>query len=415
MNRQLYSVRPPKWHARPSNLWARVLKPLRQRRARQHYGLGEVDVQGIDQVKDAVQQGYGVLITPNHPSHADPFAMLAAADHLGDPFYFMTAWQVFRDTHFIGRRVLERHGCFSINREWYDLGAFRRAVDVLQTKSQPLVVFPEGDVYHLNDRTMPFRHGAAVAALLASRRGKRPVVCVPCALNYRFTSDPSDHLDDLTKQLEQRMKSKSDIDMPLAGRIERINVAMLGQHERTYLGSLQSGSLADRTEALVRVILGRLEYRYQIQRSATSTTDRIMRLRQHVLTRQQQVRDESRWARQCPLDLEDLFLAGQLCSYPGDYLANNPSFERLAETLDKLEEDVLGVKTASRRGTRRAVVRFGEPMIVSDYDNLRTAAADLTDAIQSRVQAMLDRFHSRADFRSLPTPHLLQGKRVCRK
>ena len=68
--------------------------------------------------------------------------------------------------------------------------------------------------------------------------------------------------------------------------------------------------------------------------------------------------------------------------------------EQFEKTLDKLEEDVLEVKTASRRGTRRAVVRFGEPIVVSGYDDLRAAAASLTDAIQSRVQGMLDEFHS---------------------
>ena len=40
-------------------------------------------------------------------------------------------------------------------------------------------------------------------------------------------------------------------------------------------------------------------------------------------------------------DLEDLFLVVQLYSYPGDYVAEKPSIERMAETLDKLEEDVL--------------------------------------------------------------------------
>ena len=138
-----------------------------------------------------------------------------------------------------------------------------------------------------------------------------------------------------------------------------------------------------------------------------------MRLRQHVLTSQQRVDNESHQARQCRSDMEELFLAGQLYSYPGDYLANNPSFERLSETLDKLEEDVLGVKTASRRGTRSAVVRFGEPIVVSDYDDLRNAAAILTDSIQSRVQGMLDGFHLGAHVDSLQTPHLPQGSRVC--
>ena len=80
-------------------------------------------------------------------------------------------------------------------------------VDVLQNEPYPLVIFPEGDVYHLNDRTMPFRHGAAVAALLACERGNRPVACVPCALKFRFTSDPSDHLEDLTNKLETHLNT----------------------------------------------------------------------------------------------------------------------------------------------------------------------------------------------------------------
>lgn len=394
MNRQLYSTKAPRWHARPSRMWARVLRPLRERRAAEHYGLKEVDVEGIDHVRSALRQGSGVLITPNHPSHADPFALLVAADRLGDPFFFMTAWQVFRSTHFIGRRVLERHGCFSINREIYDVGAFRRAVDVLQNKSQPLVIFPEGDVYHLNDRTMPFRHGAAVAALLASQRGNRPVACVPCALKFRFTSDPSDHLDDLTKKLERQLNSHLDRDMPLAGRIERIKVAIVEQRELAYFGRVQRGSLSDRTEAMVRVIVGRLEHRYHVHRGAMNPLDRIMRLRQRVLSKLARVAEHPRQAQQCQSDIQELFMAEQLVSYPGDYLSHNPSVERLAETLDKLEEDVLEVKTASRRGTRRAVVRFGEPIVVSGYDDLRAAAASLTDAIQSRVQGMLDEFHS---------------------
>jgi hypothetical protein len=119
-----------------------------------------------------------------------------------------------------------------------------------------------------------------------------------------------------------------------------------------------------------------------------------MRLRQRVLSKLARVAEHPRQAQQCQSDIQELFVAEQFVSYPGDYLSHNPSVERLAETLDKLEEDVLEVKTASRRGTRRAVVRFGEPIVVSGYDDLRAAAASLTDAIQSRVQGMLDEFHS---------------------
>ncbi len=47
--------------------------------------------------------------------------------------------------------------------------------------------------------------------------------------------------------------------------------------------------------------------------------------------------------------MDTVFLIVQLYSYPGDYLLEHPSTERVAETLDKLEEDVLGAAYPSLR------------------------------------------------------------------
>ena len=58
--------------------------------------------------------------------------------------------------------------------------------------------------------------------------------------------------------------------------------------------------------------------------------------------------------RRCEEELEDVFFVVQLYSYPGNYVAQKATVERMAETLDKFEEDVLGRSTATIRGTRRA-------------------------------------------------------------
>ena len=50
----------------------------------------------------------------------------------------------------------------------------------------------------------------------------------------------------------------------------------------------------------------------------------------------------------------------QLYSYPGDYLSEKPSAERMAETVEKFEEDIYGA--ARPKGRRRARVRLGEPI-----------------------------------------------------
>ena len=89
----------------------------------------------------------------------------------------------------------------------------------------------------------------------------------------------------------------------------------------------------------------------------------------------------------------DSFLAVQLYSYPGTYIAENPTVERIAETLDKLEEDVLDQYSATTRGMRSSIVRFGEPIEVPTSKQ-RNLISELTDQIEDAVQAMLDDINS---------------------
>src|SRR4029079_8913830 len=62
--------------------------------------------------------------------------------------------------------------------------------------------------------------------------------------------------------------------------------------------------------------------------------------------------------------LDDLFGVVQLYSYPGDYVSGDPSVERVAETLDKCEENVWQAAQPAVRGRRDVCVRFGEPLPV---------------------------------------------------
>ena len=94
-------------------------------------------------------------------------------------------------------------------------------------------------------------------------------------------------------------------------------------------------------------------------------------------------------------DLEDLHLVTQLFSYPGDYVAQEPSNERIAETLAKFEEDALGVEDATAKTDRRVVVSFGPPVDVSAFvaeasGPARETAGALTVLIEQRIQGQLD-------------------------
>jgi hypothetical protein len=89
--------------------------------------------------------------------------------------------------------------------------------------------------------------------------------------------------------------------------------------------------------------------------------------------------------------MESMFLATQLYSYPGDYLTESPTWERQAETLDKLEEDFLAANYPTSHGRKTVHIRFGEPILLPEGKQAKSMSPDqLTLDLQQRIQAMLD-------------------------
>ncbi len=406
MNRYPLQPRPRRWEARLSPLVIRLARALRRRRAAKRERLIGVEVRGAEIVREAVQRGQGVLITPNHPGHADAYIMFEAADAAGIPFYFMSAWQVFALQGLLGRWLLTRHGCFSVDREGADKEAFRTAVEIVREKREPLVVFPEGEVYHQNDRVTPFREGAAAIALSAAKKATREIVAIPCAIRYHYVDDPMPQMLDLMNRLEEKVLWRPRPDLPLPQRIYRFAEAVLALKEIEHIGQTQEGTLPLRTTMLADHILRGIEGRYAIASPAggsdlgATIPVRVKEARAVALKRLAELEGEGVEGREAASgpsrveianDLDDLFLVLQAFSYPGDYVDERPTVERLAETLDKFEEDVLGAASATVRADRRATLAFGEAIVCGGGGaGGRLRAGDLTAALEAAVQALLD-------------------------
>lgn len=379
------------WSPQLSPFWIRRARLVRRYLQKDQQRLLHIDVEGREHVQQAIDGNQGVLITPNHSCHADAFTLYHAADELDVPFSFMTAFQVLENVHPVRRWLLRKHGCFSVNREGTDLRAFRQAVEILQSEPYPLVIFPEGEVYHTNERVTPFREGPATIALSAAKRAERPIVCVPCGMRYYYVNDPTDELKAVMSRLEQAMFWRPRTDLPLHDRIYRMAEGLLALKEIEYLDETRAGDVPDRVAALAEAILHRWEGRTDIASGDRSTPERVKQLRQHAIDQLQKA-DES------PVDeptlsalLDDMHVVVQLYSYPGDYVAERPSIERIAETIDKLEEDVIGVSPAIIRGSRQAVVSFGEPISVDTTQDRKEAAPMLTRQLEYGVQSQLSR------------------------
>ncbi|MDR3636849.1 MAG: 1-acyl-sn-glycerol-3-phosphate acyltransferase [Isosphaeraceae bacterium] len=363
---------------------------------RDPYRIEQLDVAGLEHVAPLLARGDGVLLAPNHSDHADCYVMFELSRRLGIPFYYMAAFQIFTGKN---RWILPRIGVFPVDREGTDLRAFKTGVSILGTGRNPLVIFPEGEIYHLGERLTPLREGAvAVAAAAAKKRVEagKTVWVVPVALKYRFldNADPLPSLLSLLDRLESRFTWWPDSGGCPIRRIYRFAEGMLGLKEFEYLGTSQQGTLKERIAGLTGTILGRIEQRHVGKVREDTVPVRVKELRRSCLERLANPATPPDEARQLRRDLHDLFMAMQSFSYPGDYVRESPTLERVAETLMKFDEDFLGVAESHPHAARRAVVRLGEPIDVRERlaapGKSRVAVAALTTELETKMQSLLD-------------------------
>lgn len=88
---------PQVWTPSLSPTLVKWLRPFRERKRQNEVSIGTVDIRGDEIVRDQLDQGHGVLIMPNHASHADPYVIYAGADKIGTALHVMATWHVFHD------------------------------------------------------------------------------------------------------------------------------------------------------------------------------------------------------------------------------------------------------------------------------------------------------------------------------
>jgi hypothetical protein len=312
------------------------------------------------------------------------------------PFAFMAAWQIFRTHWGLDGWVLQRMGAFSVDREGCDRRAIRQAVEFLST-GHALVVFPEGEIYHLNDRLTPLLEGVAFMALTAQRELEkaRPdgrVWVVPTAIRYRFVQDVTPKLEEAVKGLEERLLFKPRPGSALHERIIQIGEVLLTIKEKEKLGHVceGQGDLPVRLAQLTEALLERLESEHLKKSPSAETVPlRVKALRRHLLGVWADEKGDAAARHQARAALDDVQLVLQLYSYPGDYLSEKPSIERMAETIEKFEEDIYGA--ARPKGRRRAHVLLGEPIDLKQLhaERARGSAHNLTVQLEDAIQALM--------------------------
>ncbi len=388
-----YVFRPPKY----SPLLAPFLRKLSDIfYLRRKFRVRTITAECVDRVAALASEGHALLVGPNHADHADPHVLLRICRRHDLRVHFMAAREGF-EGKWLHRFVMQRCGAFSVDREGADIAAFKTAVKVLREARYPLVVFPEGEIYHHHERLDPLNEGVATMVLRASGKiqDDRGAYLVPTAMRYAYDESAVTTFAQRLDALEERITWKPRSDMDVVDRIYRLGGGLLAIKEVEFLNQVHQADLVDRISNLRNKLVEMIEAKHLQEEGAGSIPERVKALRGRI--RRQLTDPEAKVSPEQEKNLYDdldiLFVVAQLYSYPGLYLREDPSVHRIAETILKLEEDVLG--EAVYDTPRDVAVRFGEPIDVKTFLkdrslNAKTGVSPLTAVLSEEIETMLN-------------------------
>jgi hypothetical protein len=157
-------------------------------------------------------------------------------------------------------------------------------------------------------------------------------------------------------------------------------------------------ALSERVQEVRKAILSRTEERYTgvAVNPQDQTMDRVWRLSSYLrnlLAGRGRASGENR--EQARTDLATLQSVAQMGSWQPQYTDVDPSQERLAEMIIKLEREVYRTKRPRQLAKRDLFLRIGEPIEISRFlsDYLRDARAvrrSVAEQLRDMIQALID-------------------------
>jgi 1-acyl-sn-glycerol-3-phosphate acyltransferase len=354
----------------------------------------------------ALPQGTGIILAANHADETDFKACLELSRRSGRRFLFMMNREAFDEGFGIAGWWLQRLGAFSVERGGrHNEGAKRYAIEVMMRGREVLVIFPEGEIYYLNDLVQPFKSGAVdigMQAVVEARR-TRPdwtAYLVPTALKYRYRRPIAPILERRTRLMEQRLNIRIT-GLSIQRRLARIMADLLRRHELAHHlepAADRLTQLGERVQEVRKAILSQAEARYATATASTPawTMDRAWRLGSHLrglLAPSGPSGGEAR--EQARRDLASSESVARMASWQPRYTEEDPSQERLAETVIKLEREVYRTKRPRQLARRVLFLRIGEPIDLgrSIPDYLRDAQAvrrSLAERLRDEIQRLLE-------------------------
>ena len=370
---------------------------LTDRHLAKREGVTSYEIRGVDNLKESLRSGAGVLLAPNHCRYADPLAMGWVAREIGNHVFAMASWHLFNQSAFQAFAIRAMGG-FSVYREGLDRQSLDTAIDCLVSAVRPLIVFPEGAVFRTNDLLQPLLEGVAFLARTAARKRHKQdggqVIIHPVAIKYLYRGDVHRAVTPVIEEIERRLTWSHRHSSDLLERINKISIALLSLKEIEYLGRSQEGTVPERQTRLVDHLLGPLEVKWLGATQTGRLIPRIKQLRMKIVPNLTNSAITSTERDDLWRDLTAIYLAQQVASYPPGYLKPPTTVTRVLETVERFEEDLTD-RARVHRGLH-AVIEVGRALPVPADKAPRDQEDPIMVDLRVELQTMLDRLAQEA-------------------
>ncbi|MBX9688341.1 MAG: 1-acyl-sn-glycerol-3-phosphate acyltransferase [Candidatus Obscuribacterales bacterium] len=353
------------------------------------------------EVYKKIPRNAGIILTPNHADEMDPRVCFELSRITGRRMVFMCNREAFDEIGGIAGWFLQRLGAFSVERGGHDVAAKQYAIKTVIDARNDLVIFPEGEIFYLNESVQPFHSGAIDIGLQAieERRMRDPdweAYILPLSIKYRFTEAMHDILEARVKKMEEHL-AKGMTGDSVHERLKGVMSEYLrrGELEHNISADAQYGDLAERIERLRHVVLSDVGAKYkQAYAEQSRTIDKAFQLGAHLrerLSKTLSTEHQSEYTE----DLGKLKEVQHLVSWRPDYVDEKPSAERLAEMTLKLERELFKLKRPEQLGKREVTLRLGEPIGLSGHlaeykANPHSLRSTLADLLRSKIQSLIN-------------------------
>ncbi|MBX9686870.1 MAG: 1-acyl-sn-glycerol-3-phosphate acyltransferase [Candidatus Obscuribacterales bacterium] len=355
---------------------------------------------------EKIPAGSGLILTPNHADETDFKVCVELSRRTARRFFYMMNREAFDEGWGSAGWFLRRLGVFSVERGGGESleESKRYAMDIVERSKDLLVIFPEGEIFYLNDLVQPLKSGAVeigMRAILENRKifPEFTVFLVPMAIKYRYSKSISGTLSKRLEKIEKRLYKRVR-GCELKMRVGLIIAELLRRQEmanKLKAGSADLLDLSQRVQGLRQSMMQELEAKYQDAQDSPKKgglLERSWNLSRYMRSLPRGIFSAESFA-QMKKDLVTLARVAQMASWQPEYVDLNPSEERLAETVLKLEREVFQIKRPGQLAGRKVYVRIGEPidlsLFLNDYlKDPHAARHQCADLLRSRLQSLID-------------------------